>query len=140
MEASDHVARYVCHKPNSYVSRCVRAWADTYINVGKFPEHRQGKHSKRLSMLSDEDVKEKARQWLRGTKPEKRDPFALKAYLEEEVLPARFGTVMSVGVRTVRQYMRQWAYSYRRNTKGVGGYLATPWRKFLTYRNSAGLL
>ena len=107
LEASEHVARYICNKQTSYVARCVRAWADTYINMGVFTEHRQGKHSKRMSMLGDEDIKEKARQWLRSSKPEKRDPIALKTYLEEEVLPARFGTVMSVSVRTIRRHMRQ---------------------------------
>jgi hypothetical protein len=125
MEASEHVARYICNKQTSYMSRCVRAWAGTFLKTGVFPEHRQGEHSKRLSLLGDEDIKEKARQWLRSSKPEKRDPIALKAHLEEDVLPARSGTVMSVSVRTVQRHMHEWGYGYRRNTKGVSKHLVT---------------
>jgi transposase len=104
---------------SSYMARCVRNWAKTYIEDGIFVQHRQGRHSKRMSLLGDEDVKEKMRQWLRSHKPEERQPVAIKEYLEETILPEKLGTRATVSPSTLRRYLQEWGYSYRRNTKGV---------------------
>jgi squalene cyclase len=55
-----------------YRPMIIRKWADDYLDCGFIPKHRQGHHIKRLSVLSDPNVKEKAVAWLRKQDPVKR--------------------------------------------------------------------
>lgn len=56
MVASETAAKYYWHgKTITYRSRMIRLYAKTYLETGKIVESTQGKHSKRTSVLDDND-------------------------------------------------------------------------------------
>ncbi|KAG2216239.1 hypothetical protein INT45_002781 [Circinella minor] len=73
MTASQIAAKTAWIVPsNHYRARAIRSYAQEYLRYGKISPHLQGKHVKRASLLSNEDVKEAAQKWIISTKPEKR--------------------------------------------------------------------
>ncbi|CAG8855513.1 24430_t:CDS:2, partial [Gigaspora margarita] len=74
--------------------------------------HQQGKHSKRLSLLSDEDISLAAHTWLRSISPKDRSPLSLKKELEATI----FSKLLGVPVyfdgherEDVQEYRKSWA-------------------------------
>ncbi|CAG8601213.1 90_t:CDS:2, partial [Scutellospora calospora] len=63
MKASNQVANIFWKDIRNidYMSRCVRGWAKDFLVQGSLSSHQQGKHSKKLSLLSDEDISLAAR-------------------------------------------------------------------------------
>ncbi len=114
MEASEIVAENIWQKKTNYMARCIRNWAKLYILRGDLPEISQGKHSKRDSLLDDEDIKISSCKWLRSIDPKKRSPMLLKSHLEDTILPGKLGTRVRVSESTVRRYMHIWGYSLRK--------------------------
>ncbi|KAG2216602.1 hypothetical protein INT45_009567 [Circinella minor] len=108
MTASQIAAKTAWIVPsNHYRARAIRSYAQEYLHYGKISLHQQGKHVKRASLLSNEDVKEAARKWIISTKLEKRDIPELLKYLNHTIIP----TVYYDGHERadVVQYRKEWA-------------------------------
>ncbi|KAG2206342.1 hypothetical protein INT45_003625, partial [Circinella minor] len=88
MKASQIAAKRVWITPsNHYRARAIRSYANEYLYYGKISPHQQGKHIKRVSLLSNEDIKEAAQKWIITTKIEKRGIPELLKYLNYTVIP-----------------------------------------------------
>src|SRR3989440_2823372 len=120
MDASNQIAQAVWNK-GDYTARCIRKWGDHFIKTGELLIHRQGKHTKLESLLSDEDFKEECQVWLRQEKPESRTPGNLKLYIEGTVFPKLTGHIKkdTISEKTCRNYMYLWGYKYDERKKGV---------------------
>lgn len=70
MDASRRAAEARWMSTTDHACRCIRSWTKTYLHLGHLPEHSQGKHAKRESVLDDEDVKMRCLEWLWSTKPQ----------------------------------------------------------------------
>ena len=101
-----------------YRARAIRSYAKEYLRFGKISPHQQGKHIKRLSLLSDEDVKTSAIQWLKNIKPEKRSMPELLKYINDIVVPDRCALPGHISSSVLHNYLKEWGYTYRAN-KGI---------------------
>lgn len=111
MAASTDAAQSRWISPTAHTARCIRQWADVYLQLGELPEYKQGKHAKRESFLDDEDVKQKGLTWLRTTAVKDRSPAGLKQYIEETVMPAKLGVAgRTISVDTVIKFLRLWGF------------------------------
>lgn len=119
MEASLRVAKEKWQKSFEYRGRAIRLWAKVYVQLGYLPLHKQGKHAKRESLLSDEDIEKKCLAFLRQLDPAKRSAAVLKTELESVILPSTLGIQMAIPERTVVNYLHEWGYVYRKNSKEV---------------------
>ncbi|CAG8834953.1 3324_t:CDS:2 [Gigaspora margarita] len=90
---------------DDYISRCVRRWAKDFLVQGSLSSHQQGKHSKRLSLLSDKDISLAARTWLRSVSPKDRSPLSLKKELEATIFPKLLGVPVTISEMTTRKFM-----------------------------------
>lgn len=109
-EASEH----------SHRSRAVREWAEEFALTGTISQSKQGKHAKNISVLAHEDVKEKCIDWLKKRKPMQRDLALLKQYIDNDIVPSLFPEITSkISIATIRTYIQDWGFKYRRNTKGI---------------------
>ena len=55
-----------------YRPKAIRKWASFFLQHGELSVHSQGSHLKRLSVLSDEDIKKKVMDYFRSKKPNQR--------------------------------------------------------------------
>ncbi|CAG8804948.1 25474_t:CDS:2, partial [Gigaspora margarita] len=93
-----------------YMSHCIRGWLKDFLEHGTLPRHQQGKHTKRESLLDDEDLKLAACTWLRSIPPKDRSPLALKKELETNIFPKLLGVYFDGHEREdVREYRKGWA-------------------------------
>ena len=102
-----------------YRPKIIRAWAKEFLMNGVLSPHRQGVHVKKQSFLSDADVKEMVLKMIRETKPEQRSPLNIKKHVDEVVAPSLLGVNVQVSEKTVRNYMHEWGYMYRKNKKDI---------------------
>lgn len=65
-----------------HACKSIRSWAKIYLDTGRLPEHSQGRHSKRESLLNDEDIKNDCLTFLRSTHKSIRSPEGLLEALE----------------------------------------------------------
>jgi hypothetical protein len=88
IEASEQAARDIWFIDNPrYRGSKIREYADEYLKTGKITIGAQGKHSKRTSILDDNDIKRKVVKWLILQPKSKRSIPAVQNYLKKEVLP-----------------------------------------------------
>lgn len=88
MEAS-RLASDLVYKQKStiYKARKIRDYAAEYLERRLIAPGSQGKHSKRVSVLDDEDLKRKILHWFRSQPKAKRSIALLKNQLTEVILP-----------------------------------------------------
>ncbi|CAG8736523.1 18106_t:CDS:2, partial [Gigaspora rosea] len=96
-----------------YMSYCIRGWAKDFLVQGSLSSHRQGKHSKRLSLLNDEDISLAARTWLRSASPKDRSPLSLKKELEAAIFSKLLGVPVTISETTVLKFMHLWGFRNR---------------------------
>ena len=120
MKASQIAAKTAWIIPsNHYRARAIRSYAHEYLHDGKISLHQQGKHVKRGSLLSNEDIKEAAQKWIITTKPEKRGIPELLKYLNNTIIPSMFNLPGNISASVLWNYMVEWGYSHRANKKAV---------------------
>ena len=118
MKASQIAAKTVWITPsNHYRARAIRSYANEYLRYGKISPHQQGKRIKRVSLLSNEDIKEAAQKWIVTTKVEKRGIPELLKYLNYTVVLSIFNLPGNISASVLWNYMVEWGYSYRTNKK-----------------------
>ena len=93
MQASAATAFYLypeagqrCETQECYKARCIRQWTKEYLQSGRLPEYRQGKHAKTQSIITDENVQVKLRTHLRNMKDELRTPENFRKDLNSTLL------------------------------------------------------
>ena len=76
MKASAEVGEAIWRKKgeDTYKAKCVRKWGDTFLATGKLVTHKQGKHVKTFTVISDEHVQQKLTTYLRSMRDEDRYP------------------------------------------------------------------
>ena len=86
IEASRQVASSLYFKrfATSYKARCIRVWADYFLQFGTLPEYTQGKHIKTPTIITDENVKHFFKTCLRALKDEDRTPQRFMTDLNKE--------------------------------------------------------
>jgi ribosome-associated translation inhibitor RaiA len=119
IEASEIAAKNRGFSVTGYSLQNIRMWADCFLKDGLIPHHQHGVHAKRQSILSDEDVKKRAIEWLRSQDPLLRSPQGLKLHLENTILPERLGESGTIAVRTITKYMHAWGFAYRKVGQNV---------------------
>ncbi|KAG5458180.1 MAG: hypothetical protein BJ554DRAFT_1646, partial [Olpidium bornovanus] len=112
-EASKRAAEARWVSSTDHACRCIRAWAKAYVKLGYLPEHAQGKHAKRESILDDEDIKGRCLQWLRTTKPQDRSAANLQRELQTNIFPDKLGLEATVSLATVAKFMNFWGFKKR---------------------------
>ncbi|KAG2214628.1 hypothetical protein INT45_003980 [Circinella minor] len=118
VEASQMAATTAWIIPSEhYRARAIRSYAKEYLRFGKISPHQQGKHIKQLSLLSDEDVKTAAIQWLKNTKPEKRSMPELLKYINNIIVPDRYALPGHISSSVLHNYLNEWGYTYRVNKR-----------------------
>jgi hypothetical protein len=107
MAASQHVASVMFNKSQlgSFKSRSIRKWAESYIMLGKIQLSKQGKHSKICTVITDEDVQKKLKEFLRGMETNFRIPFNFMEALNNVLLREIPNAAPSVCVDTARRWM-----------------------------------
>ena len=64
-----------------YKARCLRKWAENFLQTGSFPTFNQGSHSKTTTCITNEDFQQLMKEILRNVPNEKRNPTKFKNYL-----------------------------------------------------------
>jgi len=104
----------------SRTARCILNWTNVFLATGRLPVSNQGKHQKSVSLLSDEDVSIRIRDWLIETSKVHRTPEKLAKWVNHSLLLEMTGTCMSnVSVCSVRRWMNTLGYKYGIWKKGV---------------------
>lgn len=119
IKAAEDIAITLWKNYKSYIPRAIPNWTKTFIRDGKLPEFRQGQHSKRKSLLADEDIREKACAWLRSIKPKDRSPQSLQDKLEKEILLETLGERGSLSLATVKHHMNLWGFQWRKSGQQI---------------------
>jgi hypothetical protein len=119
LKASEQAARDIFVSPSTSRMSAIRAWAKEYLQRGELSKHRQGKHAKSVSLLSDESIQHAACKWIRAQKHERRDLPTLANVLNNEIIPEKLGVKGSISLTTLWRYMRAWGYVFRNNGKDI---------------------
>lgn len=113
MEASRIAAEARWMTTTDHACRCIRAWAKAYLRLGELPEHSQGKHSKRVSLLDDEDIKKRCLAWMRSARPQDRSATNVQQELQNKIFPDKLGIEAKISLPTVVKFLRVWGFSKR---------------------------
>ena len=90
-----------------------------YLVDGNLPFHKQGKHSKRESLLSDEDIVNAICIWIRSQPPQERTILKIKEHIETNILPHKLGVPASIGETTLLQFMHIWGFRNRQSGQQI---------------------
>lgn len=127
VEASEYAGQVV-FKSNTtqYRTRKIRRNAEEYFENGKINIGSQGKHSKRVSVLDDEDIKRKVLEWFNLQPRAKRSIIGIKKQLEEVILPECIASnslaeevevggekVDQLSEDCIRRKLISWGYSFK---------------------------
>ena len=94
MEASQRGCLAFCSNPKDYLSRCIRQWADVFMQTGLLPLKFQGCHIKHDSLVYHEDHAATCRATFRGIPRNSRtaEVFATKLKAADPVLDISVST------------------------------------------------
>lgn len=91
-------------------------WTSVFLETGQLPLSNQGKHRKSKSLLSDEDISLRIRDWLTKAPKGSRNPEKLAGWVNNSLLLEVNGNGnMHISVRSIRNWMNTLGYKY-----GVG--------------------
>jgi hypothetical protein len=121
MEASVDVAKIIFNKPGemSYKARCIRKWADFYLENSFLPVHQQGKHAKAFSIIHDEQACEILKEHIRSIPEAQRTPQEFMRRLNTDILRGlNGGAPESVNEVTATIWMRYLGFDRVPGAKG----------------------
>lgn len=100
--------------------RCIMNWTKVFLETETLLVSEQGKHRKRASLLSDEDVSTRIHEWLLRTSKVHRTPNKLCQWINESLFVEITGFVgPTISERTVRRWMNTIGYKYGMWKKGI---------------------
>jgi len=107
MEASIIVAKEVFAKEakHSFKAKCIREWADHYLNTGTFKAHKQGKHPKTKSIILKPEVQELLRQRMLQVSEIDRTPSSFMTLLNTSLLAEIPDAPVKVSKETARRWL-----------------------------------
>ena len=104
----------------SQTVRCILNWTSVFLETGQLPQSNQGKHRKSQSLLSDEEILLRIREWLIEAPKGSRNPEKLAHWVNNSLLLEVEGIGNThISVRTVRNWMNTLGYKYGVWKKGV---------------------
>jgi hypothetical protein len=113
LEASEMIARDIWSRGPRFARR-LREWSRTFLEQGQLKEFRQGMHPKTTAVISDEDLTDRCREFIRSQVKEQRSPMALKQFVEEILFPEVFPDVeFSISESTCQRYMHLWGFAIK---------------------------
>ena len=114
------------NKATTYRSRAIRGYAQEYIKFGKIAMGAQGKHSKRVSVLDDNDIKRKLIEWIRSVPKSHRNLQGIQNHLRDTILPAAVesdtlhletdteGAITNpLSLECIRRKLIEWGFSFK---------------------------
>jgi hypothetical protein len=105
----------------SYKARCIRSWADYYIEHGTFKEFQQGQHYKTFTTFTNEGVQERLRNEIRLMKSVLRTPLNFCQNLNNTILRDIIDAPTKVCERTALRWMKFLGFFPKQHTKGYFG-------------------
>ena len=102
-----------------YRNKAIIRWATEYLDNNILSDHSQGIHVKRVSFLSDNDVKMKVLDMVKKTQAKYRTLDGILKFINEDIVPSLLGVTGTVGKTTLAKYLYEWGYSYRKNEKTI---------------------
>ena len=85
MQASIQACTIIKILPSNFLSRCIRMWADHFMNFGALPVKKQGLHHKLESFVTHEDIALQCKSIFRGIKRNSRTAEAFMKAVNIEV-------------------------------------------------------
>ena len=121
-ESAKAAANFFWHNKCSkfYRQKAIIKWATEFLEKKSLSNHNQGAHVKRVSFLSDNDVKMRILDHIRVTKPQYRSIDGIMEFIDSDIVPSLLGVPAdSVGKTTLARYLYEWGYTYRKNAKTI---------------------
>ena len=119
VESAEHASSSIPGNA-SRTMRCIMNWTSVFLETGQLPHSNQGKHRKSKSLLSDEDISVRIREWLIAAPKGSRNPEKLTHWVNN-ALPLEVNGIgnTNISIRTVRNWMNTLGYKYGVWKKGV---------------------
>lgn len=119
IESAKQIAKEIWNKDTAYFCRAIRQWSSSFLKTGMISKFQQGKHSKRPSLLDDEDVQLTICKYIRTLNPKDRNMPDIQKYINEFVLPRKIGLPGSISLRTTYRYMKLWDFIWKESGQQV---------------------
>ena len=68
----------------------MRSWGDFYVSNLQLPTIHHGHNVKIKSIIHDEDVQARCREYLKSVKPDKRNISSFKTWVHDDLIPVLF--------------------------------------------------
>ena len=120
MEASAQAAEALYNKvgQDSHKAKSIRVWVTSFLQTGKLVHHRQGKHVKTFTIISDEHVQVKLKAHLREMADNKRYPKNFMDDLNSKLLRTIDRAPAQVCEKTALRWMSILGFHLTNATKG----------------------
>ena len=124
VQASELAAkRFWYGKATVYRSIVIRKYVAEYIITGEITKGLQGKHSKRISILDDNDIKRKVIEWFRSVPKFQRNIPAIQNELRHVIIPnaiennalnvERYSNAVT-SIECIRKKLIEWGFHFKR--------------------------
>jgi hypothetical protein len=120
MEASMQVADLFPDRSQNYTARKIRKWAEFFLQNRCLPGHSQGKHIKIKSLVFDEDVASKCRQFLKKQINDAITGQSFAHWINNNLhIEADLPRLVGICSRTAMRWLHTLGMSYMQYTKGL---------------------
>ena len=120
MQSSLKVADLFPNKSRSYTARKIRKWAEFFVQNLALPGHSQGKHIKTKSLIYDEDVASKCRQFLKTHINDAITGQSFAYWVNNNLhIEANLPRPVAITNRTAMRWLHSIGMSYMKYTKGL---------------------
>jgi hypothetical protein len=120
VESAEHTSSSIPGNA-SRTMRCILNWTSVFLETGQLPQSNQGKHRKSLSLLCDEDISLRVREWLIAGPKGSQNPEKLAHWVNNSLLLLEVEGIGNthISVWTVRNWMNTLGYKYGIWKRGV---------------------
>jgi hypothetical protein len=120
MQSSLEVADLFPNKTGNYTARKIRKWAEFFVQNQALPGHSQGKHIKTKSLIYDEDVASKCRQFLKKQMNDAITGQSFAYWVNNNLhIEANLPRPVEITNRTAMRWLHSLGMSYMKYTKGL---------------------
>jgi hypothetical protein len=133
LEASIKAAQDTWYnKSTTYRAKMIRQYAQEYLATNRITKGGQGKHSKRFSVMDDNDIKRKTIAWFRSVARAHRNIPAVQNQLRQVILPEAIkNTTLNIqqddndkiinplSLDCIRRKLIEWGFSFKLNGKYI---------------------
>jgi hypothetical protein len=120
MESSLDAAELFPNQSKSYTARKIRKWAEFYLQNQALPDHSQGKHIKTKSLIFDEDIASKCRQFLKKQINDAITGQSFAHWIHNNLhLEVDLPRPVQISSKTAVRWLHSLGMSYVKYTKGL---------------------